>query len=58
MTNINCTANCIYQKEGKCNLSNVFSMIKKDEFFVSTTPEEKAEINCAYYIPSKKVTKK
>lgn len=23
MTNINCSFNCIYQKDGKCNLDNV-----------------------------------
>lgn len=23
MTNINCTSNCLYQKDGKCELDNV-----------------------------------
>ena len=37
MTNINCTADCIYQKEGKCTYSLIFCK--------TITPNS----NCVYY---------
>ena len=42
MTNINCSSNCVYQKDGKCCLENVSSQ--------SFTPNE----NCAYYLTTLK----
>ena len=38
LTNINCSLNCIYQKDGKCSYSNIISTI------FSTTSE------CAYFV--------
>ncbi|NNG67391.1 hypothetical protein HKI81_09185 [Caldanaerobacter subterraneus] len=58
MTNINCTLNCIYQKDGKCTLSYL-SQVTKDKSFInqannSENKLKKVEnINCAYYIPVK-----
>lgn len=43
MTNINCTANCIYQKDGKCSYDN--TMLSTTVTFSS---------NCAYFSPSPK----
>lgn len=42
MTNINCLANCIYQKDGKCSFENVYA---KPLTFGA---------DCAYYSPLKK----
>ena len=41
MTNISCTANCIYQKEGKCSYETTFP---KTVTYSS---------NCAYFSPRK-----
>lgn len=41
LTNINCSANCIYQKEGKCTLENISA---KAISFNS---------NCAYFYEKK-----
>ena len=41
MTNINCSANCIYQKDGKCSFENIYA---KPLTLGS---------DCAYYSPSK-----
>ena len=40
MTNINCSSNCVYQKDGKCCLENVSNQ--------KFTPHG----NCAYYLNS------
>ena len=44
LTNINCSSNCVYQKEGKCTFENISSK--------RATPDSK----CAYFL-SKAVTK-
>ena len=59
MTNINCTADCIYQKDGKCTLSNLSQMTKVDRLIVdnfnkSNINYENSNINCAYYVKIKK----
>jgi len=41
MTNINCTSNCLYQKDGKCSLDNVTA--------VSVTSTD----SCAYFVEKK-----
>ena len=46
LTNINCSANCVYQKDGKCCFENVSLQ--------TVTPAS----NCAYYIQKEIVTKK
>ncbi|MFR0822317.1 MAG: hypothetical protein ACLU84_07010 [Clostridia bacterium] len=38
MTNINCSSNCIYQKDGKCAFENISEQ--------KVTPNS----NCAYYL--------
>lgn len=38
MTNINCTSNCIYQKDGKCHLCNV------------TTVSNSLNNSCVYFV--------
>ncbi|EIW00598.1 hypothetical protein V7D15_12640 [Thermoanaerobacter thermohydrosulfuricus] len=60
MTNINCTADCIYQKEGKCTLSDLSQMIKNNSFVddnynKDNLNSENMKINCAYYVPVKKI---
>ena len=45
LTNINCSSNCIYQKEGKCCYSKVFSS------YIS------ANSDCAYFSPNNKKKK-
>lgn len=40
---INCTYNCIYQKEGKCNLS--FSVTLNN-----ISNNDKATVDCPYYL--------
>lgn len=46
MTNINCTSNCIYQKDGKCQLDNV------------TTVSSTLNNSCVYFTDkSEKTTK-
>ena len=37
MTNINCSSNCIYQKDGKCTFDNIISK------------ELTSNDNCAYF---------
>jgi len=59
VTNINCTADCIYQKEGKCILSNLSQMNKingliDDYIDKNKVSDENSNINCAYYIKAKK----
>lgn len=39
MININCTLNCFFEQEGKCNLTHVSS--------ISSTPHP----SCLYYVP-------
>ncbi|MCI9287306.1 MAG: hydroxymyristoyl-ACP dehydratase [Clostridia bacterium] len=46
MTNINCLANCVYQKDGKCCLEDISS---KTVTLAS---------NCAYFLSNKPVAKK
>lgn len=46
MTNINCTSNCVYQKDGKCQLDNVTA--------VSNTLNE----SCVYFTEKKEKSKK
>jgi len=38
LTNINCTSNCIYQKDGKCN----YELISESQ--ISST------LDCAYFV--------
>jgi len=38
LTNINCSANCVYQKDGKCSFENV-----------SSIPTSSVS-NCAYFV--------
>lgn len=40
MTNINCTENCVYQKDGKCTLDKVIPK--------TATPNS----NCVYFVDS------
>jgi hypothetical protein len=59
VTNINCTADCIYQKEGKCTLSNLSQMTKINELIDDNINKnnvngENSSINCAYYVKAKK----
>lgn len=59
MTNINCTADCIYQKGGKCTLSNLSQMTKINESIEENIEKNNLSdlnlsINCAYYVKSKK----
>ncbi len=46
MTNINCTSNCIYQKDGKCQLDNV------------TVVSNTLDRSCVYFINRKEKDKK
>lgn len=39
MTNINCSSNCVYQKDGKCCFENIKNQQK-------VTPNK----DCAYYV--------
>ena len=41
LTNINCTANCIYEKDGKCAYESI------------TTQTVHFQENCAYFSPKK-----
>ncbi|MFR8103636.1 MAG: hydroxymyristoyl-ACP dehydratase [Clostridia bacterium] len=45
MTNINCSANCVYQKDGKCSLEQIAS--------------QKVTLNneCAYFLERKEEEK-
>ncbi|MGB9679119.1 MAG: hypothetical protein ACPL3A_03830 [Thermoanaerobacteraceae bacterium] len=59
MTNINCISDCIYQKDGKCTLSNISDIknIQKnfsiDYLFLS----ENNSTDCVYYIKNKNAVK-
>lgn len=44
MTNINCSSDCVYQKDGKCCFENVAKQ--------QVTPNN----NCAYYLSTNKKT--
>ena len=44
LTNINCSSNCVYQKDGKCCFENVSKQ--------QVTPNN----NCAYYLSVSKAT--
>ena len=44
LTNINCSANCIYQKDGKCSYENIFAKTLT------------VGADCAYFSPAKKST--
>ncbi|OQB16115.1 MAG: hypothetical protein BWY15_00244 [Firmicutes bacterium ADurb.Bin193] len=46
MTNINCSSDCIYQKDGKCKLESVTAM--------AVTPDN----TCAYYAKEKNTINK
>ncbi|MCI8999390.1 MAG: hydroxymyristoyl-ACP dehydratase [Clostridia bacterium] len=46
MTNINCSANCVYQKDGKCCLENTS--------FQTVTPAS----DCAYFLKKDAVDSK
>ncbi|MGB9780393.1 hypothetical protein [Caldanaerobacter sp.] len=58
MTNINCTLDCIYQKDGKCTLSNLSQIIKDKNNFTNLKDaiSKEKEALCAYYIPAKNIT--
>lgn len=43
MTNINCTENCIYQYDGKCNLN-----------YIGPINSSNNPTNCAYFVEKKK----
>ncbi len=42
MTNINCSSNCIYQKDGKCNFENIFEK--------QIALHKPANLDCAYFV--------
>ncbi|AIS51799.1 hypothetical protein TKV_c06030 [Thermoanaerobacter kivui] len=49
MTNINCTADCIYQKEGKCTLYNISEATKIDNNIGNDSNNKNTTIDCPYY---------
>ncbi len=48
MTNINCSKNCIYQKDGKCSYDNVF---------FCTTHIDKDNDGCLYQLTAQQAQK-
>jgi len=59
MTNINCISDCIYQKDGKCTLSNISDIknIQKNFSIDSLFLSENKSTDCVYYIKNKNAEK-
>jgi len=57
MVDINCTLDCIYQKDGKCTLSNLSQIIKDKNTFINLKDpaSKEKEALCAYYTPAKNI---